>query len=244
MNILKFTLLSLVILTCSIEYSLADGNKLLRSVKSGYIVTKYQYNSDSTLHSIRKEWNGELRSESKLIYKDGKVSEIIWKSPSEKSKIRRVYEYKGNLLIKATAYRKKEVLTMVEYFYNENNQLIKQIQKLEWNDEANKQTRIIDIHKVAGKNEIQLKYNGRLSYIITYDDKANPYFYIKGYSEIYASQFHGITNNILMFKRIDRNGNETYQKSDLTFDSSGRYIIKIIKKDHNKRLICEEIYTY
>lgn len=244
MNILKFTLLSLTIVACSIEYSLADGNKLLKSVKSGNIIKKYQYNSNGLLKTIRIERFGKLDSESKLFYKDGKVSEIIWHSPSQKEKVRRVFEYKGDLLIKETSYIKNEVSDISKYFYDNNNQLIKQIDSLQCNEKLNMRVHIIDIHKVAGKNELQIKYYGRHSFTITYDDKPSPYSYTKGYSAIYARQFYAITNNIITYAKIYPNGQKKGQKAKFTFDKSGKYPIKSIKKDDNQRLICEEIYTY
>ena len=258
MNVLQFILLGLIFCSCGSKDSLAninhpnqeqldEGNqseKLLSSVTSDHITTSYQYNSDSTLHFIREEWNGNTRSEAEFIYKNGKVSEIIWYDAFDDSEIKRVMEYKGDLLVKQTMLRGTEVLNMEEYFYNENNQMIKQIQKLEWNNESTKQTRVIDIRKVPGKNEIQLTYNGVLSFIMRYDEKANPYSKIKGYSAIYASQFHGITNNILSFKRISKLAEDTEQISDLTFDSSGKYLLESIKKGNDQMLISKEIYTY
>lgn len=254
MKVLQFIALGLIFCSCSSKDSLANNNRpdqkgnrpemLLSSVTSDHITTSYQYNSDSTLHSIIEEWNGNTRSEAEFIYENGRVSEIIWYDAFDDSEIKRVMEYKGDLLVKQTMLRENEVLNMKEYFYNENNQMVKQIQKLEWNNEATKQTRIIDIHKVAGKNEIQLTYNGVLSFIIIYDEKASPYSKIKGYSAIYASQFHGITNNILSFKRISKHAKDTEQISDLTFDSSGKYLLESVKKGNDQMLICKEIYTY
>lgn len=256
MKVVQLIVLGLIFCSCSSEDSLANipnqepknneenSGRLLSSVQSDYKTTIFKYNSDSTLHSITEERNGEKRSESELIYENGKISEMIWKDSYNNSEVKRIIEYKGDLLVKQTFFQKNEVIAIEEYFYDENSQMIKQIQKLEWNNEATKQTRVIDIHKVPGKNEIQLKYNGVLSFILTYDDNESPYCRIKGYSEIFASHFHGITNNILSFKRIYKNGIENSETSELSFDSNGEYLLETTKKDNDQRLICKETYTY
>ena len=251
---LKFILLGLIFSSCSSnENSLPsqDGGspdagtpeRLLRSVKSGDITKTYQYNTDLTLRSITEEWNGEKRDESNFTYSNGKVSEKTWKNTNG-TQVRVVYEYNGDLLVKETAFEKNEIITIEEYYYDDNNQMTRQIQKLEWNNEATKQTRVIDIEKVAGKNEIQLKYNGTLSFIITYDDKASPFSKIKGYSTAYIAHNHGITNNILSIKTIYKSGTERTQSHELVFDSSGEYLVEVTKTENNQNLIGKDVYTY
>jgi hypothetical protein len=257
MTVMQLILLGVMICSCSNEDSFAnstnpdkeqtdDGDHsgyLLKSVQSEHKATVYHYNGDSSLKSIKEEWNGEIRSESKFIYKNGKVSEKIYQGVFDEYEVKVVIEYKGDMVSKQTFYQDNEVTTILEYFY-EDNRMIKQIQKLEWNKEATKQTRAIDIHKVPGKNEIQLKYNGVLSFAITYDDTESPYARIKGYAALYATQLYGITNNILNFKRIYKNGNESSETTELTFDSKRKYLLETIKRGDDQRQICKEIYSY
>lgn len=217
-------------------------SKLLRSVKSDYKTTFYDYNKDSTIHIIKEESNGKIRSERKFFYKDGKIAKTIYKDSND-SESKTVFEYKGHLLLKKTIYDQNEVVAIVENFYDENDQLIKQIEKLEWNNEANKQTRVIDIHKVSGKNELEIKYNGVLNFIVTYDEKTSPLSSIKGYAEAYVTQFYGIANNILSWKRINKNGEATIQTIDFIFDSNGKYPLESTKRN-GERVICQEIYSY
>lgn len=220
--------------------------RLLKSVKSEYSTKTYKYNKDLTLHSIEEESNRKKRNETKFVYKNGKVSEVLWEDFIYKSKAKRILEYKGDLLVKETGFVDNEIVHIVEHFYNENNQLIKQIQKLEWNDELNKQTRVVDIHHIEGKNKLEVKYNGVLTFIVTYDDKTNPIANIKGYSQIYAAhQFYGITNNVLSWERVYKNGKKgDIEKSDLTFDATGKYLTESIKKNVDIKLICKNTYTY
>lgn len=247
---LKFIVLGLIFSSCSSnEIPLAEQNQqnpvqLLRAVQSGSTITSYKYNSDFTLNSIKVERNGKLHSESKFSYQNGKVSQIIWKDVLGKSEIKRVFEYNGELLVKATAFKEQKIVTIEEYYYNGDNELIKQIQKLEWDDPQTKQTRVIDIHKVPGKNEVQLTYNGRLSFIITYDDKENPYANIKGYAKIRIAHDHGITNNILSIKSVYKSGTERTQTHELVFDANGKHLTEVIKKENNQRLIGTDVYTY
>lgn len=257
MRVLQLMLLGLIFCSCSSEESYANsvdpnqeqtdgGNesgKLLRSMQSEHKTVSYKYNGDSSLKSITEEVNGEKRSESKFIYKNGKITEKRYKDAFNKSEVKAVIEYKGDLVAKQTFYQENEVVAIEEYFYNENNQMIKQIQKLEWNNEANKQERVIDIRKVPGKNEVQLKYNGVLSFVISYDKTASPYSKIKGYDALFATQLHGITNNILSFKRIYKNGNESSETSELTLNSKGE-LLETTKTDNDQRLICKEKYSY
>lgn len=137
-----------------------------------------------------------------------------------------------------------EVIAIVEYFYDDNKQMIKQIEKQDWNSEMDKQTRVIDIYKVPGKNEIQLKYDGVLSFIVTYDNNASPYSYIKGYSELYRAEFYGIANNILSFKRIYKSGKESVETTELSFNSNGKQLLESTKKGDDKRVICNQTYNY
>ena len=257
MKVFKLTLLVIILSAFNSENSSAnrtypnrvfieegkDSEKLLRIVQSEHLKTTYQYNTDSTLRFIKEERNGRAHSESEFIYEDGKVVEKTYQD-AYNPKVKVIIEYEGELLVKQTYFQKNEVVAIEEYFYNGNNQLIKQIEKREWNNELNKQLVTIDIFKVPGENELKVKYNGVLKFIVTYDDKASPYSNIKGYSAIYATQFYGITNNILSFKSLSPKGKETSQITDLKFDSSGDYLLETTKSDGDKRLICKEVFTY
>lgn len=92
MKLLKVTLMALIIYACSNEDLPANtkhpeqvliedensSSKLLRSVKSEHKTVFYEYNSDSTLHSITEKSMGETRNKTEFLYKDGKLSEITW----------------------------------------------------------------------------------------------------------------------------------------------------------------------
>ncbi|NOU59669.1 hypothetical protein [Marinifilum caeruleilacunae] len=253
MNVCKGILLGLVLLACSQEGSIANDHKpngdensqkLLRTMQSDQRVTSYQYNRDSTLHSIRVEWNGELRSESVMVYDNGKLSEIIWRDGYNQSPTKRVFEYKGDLLVKESMLADGEILNMCEYFYDENNQMVREIQKREWNNEATKKKIVIDVHRPAGKNEIQLSFNGIPSFKFTYDENMHPLAKIKGYSIIRKTSFYGIANNILTYTKIAKKGKDLTEKSELTYDSSGNILLELTKTGENERLICKEIYNY
>lgn len=247
---LKFIVLGLIFSSCSSnETPLAEQNQqnsvqLLRSVQSGSVLKSFAYNDDLTLHTITEEWNGKKRYTSEFRYQNGKVSEIIWKDILGNSAIKRVFEYNGDLLVKATAFKENTIVTIEEYYYNGDNELIQQIQKLEWDNPQTKQTRVIDIHKVPGKNEVQLTYNGTLSFIYTYDKKESPYAKIKGYATIYIAHNHGITNNILSIKSVYKSGKERTQSHELVFDASGKHLIEVIKKENDQRLIGTDVYSY
>lgn len=255
MKILNLILVSLLFCSCSndddnsIEIKKPNENeqqsgKLLSSVKSDQVAKLYTYNNDSSIQSIKEVRNGELRSTSKFIYENGKVSKVIWQDAWEKSEVHRILEYKNKLLVKESIYKNGELIHIDEYYYNKNNRMIKQVQKLEWNNEASKEERTFDIYKVPGRNETHVKCNDKLTFVITYDDKIHPCAKIKGYSSIYISQFYGISNNILSFKRIYQNGGSTVETTDLMFDSSGNNLLELIKKDDSKRVICKDVYAY
>lgn len=254
MKVFIFTLLGLVFCSCTIENSqleneipnkINDSSKLLlRTIKTEYDIKSFNYNKDSTLHTIVERRNNEFFSKTEFVYNNNKVSEIIWEDVINKSKIKRVLEYKDNLLIKDTMLEENEVIAFREFFYNKNHKMIKQIQNIGWNDDTTKQTRIIDIYKVPGINEIQIKYNDVLSYIIKYDDQINPNSKIAEYTSIYASEYYGITNNILSITRLLKNGERDKQTSDLKFDSKGDYLLEARKVDNDNKLITKQIYTY
>jgi hypothetical protein len=255
MKVLKFIVIGLMFYACNgnnssvsmedLEVIEESKEKLLVSVTSDSKTKFFHYNNDSTLHAIKIERNGELESEFRFIYENNKVSNIVWKDAWDNSEVKRVLEYKENQLVKKTFLSGNDVLAIDEYFYDENNHLVKQIQKLEWDNDANKQTRVIDIHRVLGENEIQIKYDGVLTFILTYDDKVNPYSRIKGYSKIYATQNYGLVNhNITSFKRVYRNGEFATETSDLMFDPTGKYLLEVIKRASDHNFTCKEIYSY
>lgn len=257
MKIFKFLLLTVLFYACSTNDTVVtdpNGNnpdpnndntgKQLITAKAGDRVRTYQYNNNATLNAIKEEVNGELSSESEFVYENGKITEITWKDARNNTEVKRVYEYNGDLLVKETFIEKNETVAINEFYYDANNRMNRQIQKLEWNVEENKQTRTIDIEKVAAKNEIQVKYNNTLAFVVTYDNKETPYAKINGYSTIHATQFYGISNNILNFKRVNKNGSEIAEVHDLQFDATGEYLLEDIKRINNGSLIIRETYTY
>ncbi|WP_196888822.1 hypothetical protein [Aureivirga sp. CE67] len=256
MRVLKFLTLCLLFYACSNDDSTVNeetsetpdtpeiSEMLLRSVKSDHRTKLYYYNSDSILTSIKEEINEELRSESEIVYNNGKVSEIIWNDLLENVQVKRVFEYEEDLLVKETMIKEDEVIALDEYQYDEENQLIKHIEKIEWNDVLNRQTRVIDIQKISGQNEIHVKYNDVLSYKIIYDNNLSPFSKMEGYGKVYSAQLYGITNNILSMERVYVNGESDTQTSNLTIDDSGEYLLEVIKRDEDQQLIAKEIYTY
>lgn len=253
MKLIKYIFLGVILCSCTKEELITNpekpnqvnlNRKMLRSVQSDDMSKSFSYNRDSTIHIIREERNGVFDSEKKFFYKNGRLDEIRYRNTFSKHDAIGILEYDNDLLVKVTTEKNNEIIAIEEYYYDNNKQLIKQIQKQEWNSDVNKQTRVIDINKVSGKNEIQLKYNGELKFIITYDEHISPYANIKGYSKYYTSHLHGITNNIVRFEKILKNGNSDTELTELVFDSSMKYLIENTKKGENQQLICKETFIY
>ena len=220
------------VLLCSCNNSEADAvtpnkmsteGKLIRS----YVVNDkwecfYKYDDDNSLREIVYKTDGVVQCTESFTYENGKIVESLKIAADESTKVKKQFEYKGNLIVKQVEYINGELFETTQYKYDSDD-FLKQITTKRSENSYN-YTKITSIEKFADEYKIKVKRTGVATHIITYDEKLRPECSIPAYQAIVKINNNGISGNILLMEIFVGDKVSTKIDADFEFNDDGNTV--------------------